>query len=85
MGRVVDVIMSIPSLIFALLLLSIFGTHVAVLIIIIAIIYSPRVFRLTRAVAGDVVVMDYIEAAKLRGEGTWYLIRKEILPIRLRR
>ncbi len=80
MGRLVDVIMSIPSLIFALLLLSIFGTHVAVLIIIIAIIYSPRVFRLTRAVAGDVVVMDYIEAAKLRGEGTWYLIRKEILP-----
>jgi peptide/nickel transport system permease protein len=35
-------------------------------------IYSPRVFRLTRAVAGNIVVMDYIEAAKLRGEGTWY-------------
>ena len=80
MGRGVDVIMSIPSLIFALLLLSIFGTHIAVLIIIIAVIYAPRVFRLTRAVAGDVVVMDYIEAARLRGEGLWYLIRKEILP-----
>ncbi len=80
MGRLVDVIMSIPSLIFALLLLSIFGTNIAVLIIIIAIIYSPRVFRLTRAVAGDVVVMDFIEAARLRGEGLWYLIRREILP-----
>ncbi|MCR9073537.1 MAG: ABC transporter permease [Alphaproteobacteria bacterium] len=80
MGRVVDVIMSVPSLIFALLLLSIFGTNVVVLIIIIAIIYSPRVFRLTRAVAGNVVVMDYIEAARLRGEGLWYLIRREILP-----
>ena len=80
MGRVVDVIMSVPSLIFALLLLSIFGTNLAILVIIIAIIYSPRVFRLTRAVAGNVVVMDYIEAARLRGEGTWYLIRKEILP-----
>ncbi len=80
MGRVVDVIMSVPSLIFALLLLSIFGTNLVILVIIIAVIYSPRVFRLTRAVAGNVVVMDYIEAARLRGEGTWYLIRKEILP-----
>ena len=80
MSRAVDVVMSIPSLIIALLLLSIFGTSTVVLIIIIAIIYAPRVFRLTRAVAGDVVVMDYIEAARLRGEGMWYLIRKEILP-----
>jgi peptide/nickel transport system permease protein len=80
LGRVVDVIMSIPSLIFSLLLLSIFGTNTTTLIIVIAIIYSPRVFRLARSVGGNVVVMDYIEAAKLRGEGTWYLIRKEILP-----
>lgn len=80
MGRVADVIMSIPSLIFALLMLSIFGTNLVIIVIIIAVIYSPRVFRLTRAVAGNVVVMDYIEAARLRGEGTWYLIRKEILP-----
>ena len=80
MGRAADVIMSIPSLIFALLMLSIFGTNLVIIVIIVAIIYSPRVFRLTRAVAGNVVVMDYIEAAKLRGEGTWYLIRKEILP-----
>jgi len=80
MGRVVDVIMSVPSIIFALLLLSIFGTNLAILVLIIAVIYAPRVFRLTRAVAGNVVVMDYIEAARLRGEGMWYLIRKEILP-----
>lgn len=80
MGRIADVIMSIPSLIFSLLMLSIFGPEVHVIIIAVAIIYAPRVFRLTRAVAGNVVVMDYIEAAKLRGEGTWYLIRREILP-----
>ena len=80
MGRAVDVIMSIPSIIFALLLLSIFGTNLTTLVIVIGVIYSPRVFRLARAVAGNIVVMDYIEAAKLRGEGTWYLIRKEILP-----
>ncbi|MDW3118789.1 ABC transporter permease [Roseovarius pacificus] len=80
LGRFADVIMSIPSLIFALLMLSIFGPHIHVIIIAVAVIYAPRVFRLTRAVAGNVVVMDYIEAAKLRGEGTWYLIRREILP-----
>ncbi len=80
MGRVADVIMSIPSLIFALLILSIFGTSLTVIVIVVAVIYSPRVFRLTRAVAGNIVVMDYIEAAKLRGEGDWYLIRREILP-----
>ena len=80
LGRVVDVIMSIPSLIFALLILSIFGTNIVTLVLVIAVIYSPRVFRLTRAVAGNIVVMDYIEAARLRGERMWYLIRKEILP-----
>jgi peptide/nickel transport system permease protein len=80
MGRFADVIMSIPSLIFALLMLAIFGPSIPVIIAAVAIIYAPRVFRLTRAVAGNVVVMDYIEAAKLRGEGTGYLIRKEILP-----
>ncbi len=80
MGRIIDVVMSIPGLIFALLLLSIFGTNLIILVIIIGLIYAPRVFRLTRAVAGNVVVMDYIEAASLRGEGMWYLIRKEILP-----
>lgn len=80
LGRAADVIMSVPSLIFALLILSIFGTSLVVIVIVVAVIYAPRVFRLTRAVAGNIVVMDYIEAAKLRGEGTGYLIRKEILP-----
>lgn len=80
MGRFADVIMSVPSLIFALLMLSIFGTETWVIVVVVAVIYSPRVFRLTRAVAGNIVVMDYIEAAKLRGEGDWYLIRREILP-----
>lgn len=80
LGRMADVVMSVPALIFALLMLSIFGTGVGVIVIVVAVIYSPRVFRLTRAVAGNIVVMDYIEAARLRGEGTWYLIRREILP-----
>ena len=68
LSRFVDVLMAIPSLIFALMLLSIFGSTISSLIIIIAILDSTRVFRLTRSVAINVVVMDYVEAAKLRGE-----------------
>jgi peptide/nickel transport system permease protein len=80
LSRLVDVLMAIPSLIFALLLLTIFGTSILTLIVVIAVIDSTRVFRLSRAVAEGVVVMDYIEAARLRGEGLWYLITREILP-----
>ena len=80
LSRAVDVLMAIPSLIFALVLLSIFGSTVINLIIIIAVLDSTRVFRLTRAVAVNVVVMDYVEAAQLRGEGIGWIMRKEILP-----
>ena len=80
LSRTVDVLMAIPSLIFALVLLSIFGSTVINLIIIIAVLDSTRVFRLTRAVAINVVVMDYVEAARLRGEGIGWIMRREILP-----
>lgn len=80
LSRFVDVLMAIPGLIFALMLLSIFGSNVLSLIIIIAVLDSTRVFRLTRAVAMNVVVMEYVEAAKLRGEGIGWVMRREILP-----
>lgn len=79
-SRFVDVLMAIPSLIFALMLLSIFGSNAISLIIIIAVLDSTRVFRLTRAVAVNVVVMDYVEAARLRGEKLGWIMRREILP-----
>lgn len=79
-GRFVDVLMSIPTLIFALLILTITGTSVPVLILVIAILDSTRVFRLSRAVSMDIVVKDFVEAARLRGEGTRWIITREILP-----
>ena len=79
-SRIVDILMAIPSLIFALLLLTIFGTSVLSLVIIIAVLDSTRVFRLSRAVSQGIVVMDYVEVARLRGEGLWYVMRHEILP-----
>lgn len=80
LSRFIDILMAIPSLIFALMLLSIFGSTVTNLIIIIAVLDATRVFRLTRAVAMNVVVMDFVEAAKLRGEGLGWVMRREILP-----
>ena len=87
-SRAVDVLMAIPSLIFALLLMTIASAWAGsekwlltvYMVIIIAVIDSTRVFRLARAVGINIVVMDYIEAAKLRGEGMGYLIFREILP-----
>jgi peptide/nickel transport system permease protein len=72
--------MAIPQLIFALILLSIFGSSVKNLIIIIAVLDSTRVFRLARSVAMNVVVMDYVEAAKLRGEKLGWILFREVLP-----
>jgi peptide/nickel transport system permease protein len=80
MSRTVDVLMAIPSLIFALLLLTIFGTDIVTLILVVAVLDSTRVYRLAIAVANGTVVMDYFEAARLRGEGTWWLVVREILP-----
>ena len=79
-SRAVDVLMAIPSLIFALMLLSIFGSSATSLVLIIAVLDSTRVFRLTRAVAVNVAVMEYVEAATLRGEKLGWVMRREILP-----
>ncbi|EDP64333.1 binding-protein-dependent transport systems inner membrane component [alpha proteobacterium BAL199] len=80
LSRVVDVMMAIPPLVFALLILTIVGTNLINMILVIAVLDSTRVFRLTRAVAMNVVVMDFVEAARLRGEGLWWIMRREILP-----
>jgi peptide/nickel transport system permease protein len=80
LSRLVDVLMSIPSLIFTLVLLSIVGPSAINLILIIAVLDSTRVFRLSRAVAMNVAVMDFVEAARLRGEKTSWIMFKEILP-----
>lgn len=79
-SRAVDVLMAIPSLVFALLILTITGTSVWALVLVIAVLDSTRVFRLSRAVAQDILTMDYIEVARMRGEGLLWIIRREVLP-----
>ncbi len=78
--RLLDVMLSIPSLIFALIILGVFGSSIPVLILTIAVIDSTRVFRLARALGMNLAVLEYVEAARLRGEGLWWVISREILP-----
>ncbi|WP_421926915.1 ABC transporter permease [Neoaquamicrobium sediminum] len=80
MSRLVDLLMAIPTLIFGLVVLSVLPSTVLTLILVMGILDSTRVYRLSRAVAVDINVMDYVEAAKLRGEGMGWIIVREILP-----
>ena len=80
LSRLVDLIMAFPTLIFALLVLTVLGSSVPVLVLVIALLDSTRVFRISRAIAMDIEVMDYVEAARGRGERLHWVIRHEILP-----
>jgi len=79
-SRVVDAFLAIPVLIFALMMLAVVGKSIVNLILILALLDATRVFRLSRAVALNAVVMDYVESAKLRGEGMSWIVFKEIVP-----
>jgi peptide/nickel transport system permease protein len=79
-SRVVDAFLAIPVLIFALMMLAVVGKGLFNLVIILALLDSTRVFRLARAVALNAVVMDYVESARLRGEGMGWIVFKEIVP-----
>lgn len=80
LSRTVDLLMAIPMMIGALLLLTIFGTSVPVMIWVIALVMSTRVYRLARAVSMDIVAQEFVEVARLRGERLWFIIWREILP-----
>jgi peptide/nickel transport system permease protein len=98
LSRIVDVLMSIPVLIFALMLLAMrpfdavenwFGLQgtlsqgtktIMNLVLILAVLDSTRVFRLARNTALSVAVQDFVEAARLRGEGLWWIVTREIVP-----
>jgi peptide/nickel transport system permease protein len=80
LSRGVDLLMAIPTLIFALVVLSVFPSTVTTLVLVMGLLDATRVFRLSRALALDITVMDYVEAARLRGEKTLWIIFHEILP-----
>lgn len=80
LSRTNDIIMGFPTLILAMLVLSVMGSTIPVLTGILSILTATRVYRLALAVARDITVHDYVEVARVRGEGNWWIMRKEILP-----
>ena len=76
----VEVLLALPSLILALLLLSVLSPSVTTVILVSALLSATRVFRLARALALDMTAVEFVELARLRGEGWWWVVRSEIVP-----
>ena len=75
-----DLLMAIPTLIFALVVLAVLPKNLVVLVLVMAALDATRVFRVSRAVATDIAVLDYVEVARMRGEGWGWIMLREILP-----
>ncbi len=80
LSRVNDAILSLPSIMLGLLIVVALGTSIPILILTASLIYAASVFRIARALGQDIMVMDFVEAARARGEGMWYIITREVLP-----
>lgn len=80
LSRSNDAIMAFPSIMLALIVISALGTSFSVLILTVSIIQATSVFRLARALGMDISVMEYVEAAKARGENLWWIVSREIFP-----
>lgn len=80
MSRINDALMAFPSIILALIVMSSLGTSLTIMVVTVALIDSTRVFRLSRALAMDISVMEFVDVARTRGESVWWIISREILP-----
>lgn len=79
LSRLVDALMALPTLIIALIVLSVLGSSIPILIAVTAVLEATRFFRVARGAGLAVAAMDYVEVARLRGEGLLWLIRREVL------
>lgn len=79
-SRIVEAFMAFPSTLLALVIIGAFGTSITVLVLTVGLVLSTSVFRVSRALGYDIGVMDFVEAARARGEGTWWVLTREIFP-----
>ena len=80
LSRFLDAMISIPSKMFGLVVVAAFGSSIPVLILTLAIIYIPGCYRIVRSVAVNVAALDFVIVARARGEGTFHIMLREILP-----
>jgi peptide/nickel transport system permease protein len=79
-SRALDSLLAIPALVLALVMLGTIGPSPVGIIFVIVLLYTPIVARVVRAATLNIRSQGYIEAAKLRGESTTYILFREILP-----
>ena len=79
-SRVNDAILSLPTIMLGLIVIAALGSSITILVGTASVIYATSVFRIARALGQDIMVQDFVEAAKARGEGVWWIIRAEVLP-----
>jgi len=80
MSRLMDALISIPSKMLALVMVAAFGSSVALLILTAAVSYTPGAYRIARSLAVNVRTLEYVQAARARGERLPYVAVVEILP-----
>ncbi len=80
LSRTLDTLTAIPSKMFALIIVAGFGSSIPVLVATAAVIYVPGAYRIARSLAVNINAMDYVTVARSRGEGTAYIMLREILP-----
>ena len=80
LSRANDTLLAFPSFMLALIIIASFGSSIPLLICLAGLIYASGVFRISRALGQDIMVQDFVEAARARGEGIWWIISREILP-----
>lgn len=82
--RMLEALISIPFLVLALIAIAAAGTDYSgnpvLLVLVVALVYAPRIARMARAAAIDIATRDYVTVARLRGEKAWSVMRRELLP-----
>jgi peptide/nickel transport system permease protein len=82
--RVLEALISIPFLVLALIAIASAGPDLSgnpvLVVLVVALVYAPRIARIARAAAMDIATRDYVTVAKLRGESAWSVMRRELLP-----
>jgi len=78
--RTIDAVMSIPNLLFALLIVNLLGSGSVNALVAVAVAFAPGMARITRSVALSIRKQDYVSAAIARGESPSYIILREMLP-----
>ncbi len=80
MSRINDAFVSFPSIMLALILVSAFGSSLVLLMLTIGFIEATRVYRIARSLAQNIMVMDFVEVSRARGESIWWILRNEVMP-----